>query len=295
MFHTGGLLVYTMPLMILGGTVVLMRKFDPDAVLDLIEREHVTMFFGVPTMYQMMTHAPNFARRRSQQPALLHERRRAAARAAGREVPRPKGVRLQAGLRHDRVRAGHLRAGAGRRRAARPAASGRPNFFVDARIVDDDNQPLSPNTMGELVLKGPSMCSGYFNNPEASQAAIDADGWFHTGDLARIDDDGFFFIVDRKKDMFISGGENVYPVEIEKALYEHPAVAQCAVIGVPDEKWGEVGKAIVVLEAQRLRDGRRIDRAHEVAPRQIQSAQERGLRRRAAAIGGGQDSQARTA
>ena len=123
-----------------------------------------------------------------------------------------------------------------------------PNYFVDARVVDDDNRPVSSNTVGELVLKGPSMCSGYFNNPEASQAAMDAEGWFHTGDLARIDGDGFFFIVDRKKDMFISGGENVYPVEIEKALYEHPAVAQCAVIGVPDEKWGEVGKAIVVLK-----------------------------------------------
>jgi fatty-acyl-CoA synthase len=92
------------------------------------------------------------------------------------------------------------------------------------------------------------MCSGYFNNPEASRAAVDAGGWFHTGDMARVDEDGFYFIVDRKKDMFISGGENVYPVEIEKALYEHPAVAQCAVIGVPDEKWGEVGKAVVVLK-----------------------------------------------
>jgi fatty-acyl-CoA synthase len=119
---------------------------------------------------------------------------------------------------------------------------------VDARIVDDDNRPLPVGEVGELVLKGPSMCSGYFMNPEATRASVDAEGWFHTGDMARVDEDGFYSIADRKKDMFISGGENVYPVEIEKALYEHPAVAQCAVIGVPDEKWGEIGKAIVILK-----------------------------------------------
>src|SRR5262249_5679042 len=99
---------------------------------------------------------------------------------------------------------------------------------------------------GELVLKGPAACSGYFNNPEGSRASIDAEGWFHTGDMARTDEDGFYYIADRKKDMFISGGENVYPLEIEKALYEHTGGAQCAVIGVPDEKWGEVGCAVVV-------------------------------------------------
>jgi fatty-acyl-CoA synthase len=124
---------------------------------------------------------------------------------------------------------------------------GKPNYFIDARIVDEDNRPVPQGEVGELILKGPSMCSGYFQNPEASRGSIDADGWFHTGDMARIDEEGFYFIADRKKDMFISGGENVYPVEVEKALYEHPAVGQCAVIGVPDEKWGEVGKAVVVL------------------------------------------------
>ncbi|HEX7594134.1 MAG TPA: AMP-binding protein, partial [Anaerolineae bacterium] len=133
--------------------------------------------------------------------------------------------------------------------AIRKAGSiGRPNFFVDARVVDEDNQPLGPNEIGELVLKGPSYSSGYFNNAEASAAAVDAEGWFHTGDLAKYDDEWYFFIVDRKKDMFLSGGENVYPVEIEKVLYQHPAVHMCAVVGVPNEKWGEVGKAFVVLK-----------------------------------------------
>jgi fatty-acyl-CoA synthase len=125
---------------------------------------------------------------------------------------------------------------------------GRPNYFVEARLVDEDNLPVAVDAVGELVLRGPSMCSGYFDNPTASAEAVDDEGWFHTGDMARMDADGFYFIVDRKKDMFISGGENIYPAEIEKALYEHPAVHMCAVIGVPDAKWGEVGKACVILK-----------------------------------------------
>jgi fatty-acyl-CoA synthase len=133
--------------------------------------------------------------------------------------------------------------------AIRKAGSiGRPNFFVDAQIVGEQNQFLGPNEAGELVLKGQSYCSGYFNNPEATKAATDQRGYFHTGDVAQYDEEGYFYIVDRKKDMFISGGENVYPAEIEKALYQHPAVHMCAVIGLPDAKWGEVGKACVVLK-----------------------------------------------
>jgi fatty-acyl-CoA synthase len=119
---------------------------------------------------------------------------------------------------------------------------------VDAQIVDDGNNVLGPDEEGELVLKGPSYCSGYFNDPEASAAAVDERGYFHTGDVARYDAEGYFYIVDRKKDMFISGGENIYPAEIEKVLYHHPAVHMCAVIGLPDPKWGEVGLACVVLK-----------------------------------------------
>jgi fatty-acyl-CoA synthase len=119
---------------------------------------------------------------------------------------------------------------------------------VDAGVVNDAGEFLPQDMEGELVLRGPSRSSGYFGNPEATAEAVDAAGWFHTGDVAKYDAEGYFFIVDRKKDMFISGGENVYPAEIERALYEHPAVEMCAVIGVPDEKWGEVGKAFVVLK-----------------------------------------------
>jgi fatty-acyl-CoA synthase len=116
------------------------------------------------------------------------------------------------------------------------------------RVVDDNNQPLGPNETGELVLKGPSGCSGYWSNPEATAAAVDDEGWFHTGDMVYHDEEWYFYVVDRKKDMFISGGENVYPAEIEAVIYKHPAVHMCAVIGVPHEKWGEVGLACVVLK-----------------------------------------------
>jgi fatty-acyl-CoA synthase len=247
MFHTGGLLVYTLPLLTLGGTIVIMHKWTPDEMLDLIEREHVTMFFCVPSQYQMMLQSPKFATTSFKSVRFM------TSGGAPLPVPIIKAYRDQHGVVFKQgfgmTEFGPGIFSMGPEFAEKKAGSiGMPNYFVDARVVDDDNRSGSSNVVGELVLKGPSMCSGYFNNSEASAAAIDAEDWFHTGDLARIDDDGFFFIVDRKKDMFISGGENVYPVEIEKALYEHPAIAQCAVIGVPDEKWGEVGKAIVVLK-----------------------------------------------
>ena len=123
---------------------------------------------------------------------------------------------------------------------------------MDAQIVDDGGRFLGPNEAGELVLKGPSYCSGYFNNPAATKEAVDERGYFHTNDVAQYDEEGYFFIVDRKKDMFISGGENVYPAEIEKVIYQHPAVHMCAVIGLPDPKWGEAGKACVVLKPNQI-------------------------------------------
>ncbi len=247
MFHTGGLLVYTMPLMIVGGTVILVRRFDPAQVLSLIEEYKADFFAGVPTMYQMLTQAPNW------DTADLSSLRFCTSGGAPLPVPlvekfaAEKGVRFKQGFGMTEFGPGIFALAP--EDAIRKAGSiGRPNFFVDARVVDEQNNPLPPNTVGELVLKGPSFCSGYFNRPGAMDGVVDQDGWFHTGDMARYDEEWYFFIVDRKKDMFISGGENVYPTEIEQALYRHPAVHQCAVIGVPDPKWGEVGKACVVLK-----------------------------------------------
>ncbi|MFQ5637832.1 MAG: AMP-binding protein, partial [bacterium] len=140
--------------------------------------------------------------------------------------------------------------------AERKAGSiGKPNFFVDAGVVDaETNKTLPAGEIGELVLRGPSATTGYFRNPEATKAVFDEENYLHTGDLAYVDDEGYYFIVDRLKDMFISGGENVYPAEIEAVLYKHPAIAMCAVIGVEDAKWGQVGCAFVVLKKDQLVD-----------------------------------------
>ncbi|MGZ9226256.1 MAG: class I adenylate-forming enzyme family protein [Anaerolineales bacterium] len=247
MFHTGGLFVYTLPQVIFGGTTIFIRQFDPAQVLNLLEREKVTVFAAVPTMYQILTTAPNW------ESADLSSLRFCTSGGAALPVPlvekytEEKNIRFKQGFGMTEFGPGIFALAP--EDAIRKAGSiGRPNFFVDAQIVDDGNKLLGPNETGELILKGPSYCSGYFNNPEATEAAIDERGFFHTGDVAYFDDEGYFYIVDRKKDMFISGGENVYPAEIEKVLYLHPAIHMCAVVGLPDAKWGEVGKACVVLK-----------------------------------------------
>lgn len=245
LFHTGGLLVYTMPLLILGGTVVLTRKFDAEQVLSLLEDYAATVYAGVPTTYQMMTQAANW------KTADLSNLRFCTSGGAPLPVKLveqfrdEKGVQFKQGFGMSEFGPGVFALAP--EDAIRKAGSiGRPNFFVDARIVDENNRPVPPHTVGELALRGPSMCSGYFNEPDLT--AVDEDGWFHTGDLALMDEGQYTYIVDRKKDMFISGGENIYPAEIEQVLYLHPAVEMCAVVGMSDEKWGEVGKAFVVIK-----------------------------------------------
>lgn len=247
LFHTGGLLVYTTPLLILGGTVILTRKFDAEQVLNLIEEYAVTVYAGVPTMYQMMINAPNWPQ------ADLSTLR--FCTSGGAPLPvylvekfrDEKGVQFKQGFGMSEFGPGVFALAS--EDAIRKAGSiGRPNFFVDARVVRENGEPAAPNEVGELVLRGPSLCSGYFGDAEASAQSIDADGWFHTGDLAMADENQYFHIVDRKKDMFISGGENVYPAEIEHVLYKHPAVDMCAVVGTYDPRWGEVGKAFIVLK-----------------------------------------------
>jgi len=254
LFHAGGLFAFSVPLLILGGTVVQTQKFEPEQVLALIARERITIFGGVPTVFQMLASAKNWDE------ADLSSLRYCLSGGAPMPVAlmqkyqREKGVVFRQGF--GMTEFGPDVFSLASEDAERKAGSiGKPNFFVDARVVDSETkQALPAKQIGELVLRGPSAMSGYFNNPSASQAAFDNENYFHTGDLAYVDEEGYFFIVDRLKDMFISGGENVYPSEIEAVLYKHPAVAMCAVVGMKDEKWGEVGRAFVVRKAGMLID-----------------------------------------
>jgi fatty-acyl-CoA synthase len=247
LFHAGGLFAYLSSQVIFGNTTILTRQFDPAQILDLIQQERVTVFAGVPTMYQMMTRAENWAH------ADLSSLRFCTSGGAPLPVPvieqytQEKGVRFKQGFGMTEFGPG-LFALAPEDAIRKAGSIGRANFFIDVQVVGDDSRPLGPHRIGELVLKGPSGFSGYFNEPQETAAVLDDAGWFHTGDLVYYDEENYFFVADRKKDLFISGGENIYPAEIEAALYRHPGVHLCAVVGVPDPRWGEVGKACVVLK-----------------------------------------------
>lgn len=246
LFHTGGLFTYLSSQVIFGNTTILVRQFDPAQVLELIAREQVTIFAGVPTMYQMLTQAPNWTDADLASLRFCTSGGAPLPVALVEQYTREKGVRFKQGFGMTEYGPG-LFALAPEDAIRKAGSIGRPNFFVDVRVVDEQNQPLGARQPGELVIKGPSGCSGYWNDPAATAAAFDAEGWFHTGDIVEYDEEWCFYVRDRKKDMFISGGENVYPAEIEQVIYKHPGVLMCAVVGLPDARWGEVGVACVVV------------------------------------------------
>lgn len=244
MFHIGGIGLFTLPMLYVGGTVVIQRTFDPAAALKLLREEEITLFFGVPAIFQFLIQHKDF------DPEAFGTVRMVMSGGA----PLPVSL-IQAYHRAGIV----LRQGFGMSEAAPSIATlqkdlaltkagsiGKPVFHLEVRIVDDAMNDLPPGEVGELVLRGPNLMQGYWNRPEATEEAFRG-GWFHSGDMARRDVDGDLYIVDRKKDMFISGGENVYPAEVENALYELPEIREAAVIGVKDPTWGEVGKAVVAL------------------------------------------------
>ncbi|MFQ5605435.1 MAG: long-chain fatty acid--CoA ligase [bacterium] len=248
LFHAGGLFAFSLPILIQGGTVIQTKKFDADEVLKIIETERATIFGGVPAIFQMLTQASGWPA------ADLSSLRYCMSGGAPMPLPlirkyqKEKGVVFRQGFGMTEFGPGVFSLAA--QDAQRKAGSiGKPNFFVDARVVDPEtNQPKASGEIGELVLRGPSATTGYFRDKPATRAAFDEDNYFHTGDLAYVDEEGYFYIVDRLKDMYISGGENVYPAEVEDVLYRHPAVAMCAVIGVEDTRWGQSGCAFVVLK-----------------------------------------------
>lgn len=241
LFYTAGWNVFTLPLFHCRGTNVLVRGFDADLMLDLIERERLTLFFGVPTMYQMLMESPKFVKTEFSSIRFLVSGGAPLPKNVIEKFQTQKGIRLWEGYGLTEVGPNNFLAN------GKPGTVGNPMPHVDIRVVASSGKEVAPGQDGELLLRGDHMCSGYWNKPEATAEAI-RDGWFHTGDLARIDEDGHVSIVGRKKDMIISGGINIYPAEVEKAVESHPQVAAAAVIGVSDDKWGEVGKAILELK-----------------------------------------------
>ncbi len=258
LFHTAALNQVLFPTLLKGGTALIEAKFDPDRALSLIETRGVTLLFGVTSMYLALTQSPRWPH------ADLGTLRSALSGGA----PLPVSL-LQAyldrglmivqgyGLTEASPGATMLRAADGVRKIG---SAGTACFFTDVRVVTPDLADVAAGERGEVLVQGPNVTPGYWRQPAATQAAFAGDGWLRTGDLAQVDDEGYLYIVDRLKDMIISGGENVYPAEVEQALYTHPAVAECAVIGVPDATWGEAGRAIVVLH-----DGQQVTEAELIA------------------------------
>ncbi|MBO4225651.1 long-chain-fatty-acid--CoA ligase [Bradyrhizobium neotropicale] len=247
LFHTGGLNCYTNPVLHAGGTVLIMRAFDPGEALRLISDppERINAFFGVPAIYQFMAQHPSFAS--------ADFGRLIIGGVGGAPMPVPllkvweaRGVALQQGYGMTETSPAVM--ALDREDAARKAGSaGKPVLHTEVRIVRPDGTDAAVGELGELWVRGPNITPGYWNRPDANASSF-TDGWLHTGDATRIDEEGFYYIVDRWKDMYISGGENVYPAEVENVLHQIPAVAEAAVIGIPDEQWGEVGMAIVAVK-----------------------------------------------
>ncbi len=244
LFHCAGLNMLTLPVLLKGGICVLVESFDPESVLDLIQRHRITFVFGVPTMYDLML-------RHAQWPyADLSSLR--TLTCGGSPLPstlvaayQERGLALQQGYGMTETAPGALLLDR-EHAAVKVGSAGVPHFFTEVRVVRPDLTPAATGETGEVLISGPNVMPGYWHQAEASRAAFADSGWFRSGDAARVDDDGYVYIVDRIKDVIISGGENIYPAEIEKLLLAHPDIVDCVVIGASDETWGEVPRAVVV-------------------------------------------------
>ncbi|MGW4116006.1 acyl-CoA synthetase [Actinosynnema sp. NPDC004786] len=246
LFHTAGLNMTCLPTLVKGGTVVLLPAFDAADVLRQIEAHRVTYMFGVPTMYNAIAACPRWA------DADLSSLRQ--VNCGGAPVPEAtirtyqrRGLAFSQGYGMTETSPGALYL-TREMSEAKAGTAGVPHFFTDVRVVGPDLTDVAPGEKGEIVVSGPNVMRGYWRRPADTARAIDRDGWFHSGDVATADEDGYVAVVDRLKDVIISGGENVYPAEVESVLHEHPAIAECTVIGVPDDRWGEVGRAVVTVK-----------------------------------------------
>lgn len=244
MFHAGGLFIFLTPLFYAGGRIVLTRGFDVDDSLRAVGEERCTAILGVPTLFQMWRQAEGY-------PGADFGHVRFFVSGGAPCPPQlmaswrvEKGIVFRQGYGLTEVGTNCFSM-TDAESVSKTGTVGKPIFHSAMRLVDGEGHDLPAGEMGELLIRGPHVFSGYWRNPEATAESL-VDGWFHTGDMARRDEDGFYSIAGRTKDMIISGGENVYAAEVEAVFREHPAVAEAALIGQPDETWGEVGLMIVV-------------------------------------------------
>jgi long-chain acyl-CoA synthetase len=250
LFHTFGQTCCMNVAACAGATLTLLPRFDPGKALEIVQRDGVTIFEGVPTMHGALLHHPERASFDTSSLRVIVSGGASLPGEVLRGVEEAFGVVLLEGYGLSET---SPVASFNKREGRRVGSIGTAVEGVEMRVVDDEDNEVAPGEVGEIVIKGHNVMKGYLGRPDATEEAI-RDGWFHTGDLGKVDEDGFFFIVDRKKDMIIRGGYNVYPREVEEVLYEHPAVREAAVIAVPDEEWGEeVGAAVV------LKDGEHVD------------------------------------
>lgn len=245
MFHVASLGMGVLPTFLKGGTVVLEPRFDPGRALHLIEYHRASFISGVPTTYQMLAEHPDWANTDLSSLQKLT--------CGGSTVPlrvleeyEKRGLSFSQGYGLTETSPGTTALMPNRTRE-RMGSVGLPHFFTSVRIADSDSKEVSPRTIGEVQVSGPNVITEYWKRPDATAEAYTADGWFRTEDLGYVDNEGFLFISDRLKDMIISGGENIYPVEVEQLIVELEPVSSAAVIGVPDERWGEVPVAVVEI------------------------------------------------
>ena len=259
MFHVAGLFAAVRVPILAGATVLISKGFDPATTLARIADRSIgiTHYFSVPQMAQMMWNLPGF------KPEMLQGLRMYATGGAPNPAAQIErfqraGIPMLDGFGMTETCSNFtMPPGDVDRVIAKAGSIGFPLLSLEARIVDDDGIDVAIGETGELWVRGPSVTTGYWKQPEVTAKAFQ-DGWFKTGDAARRDADDFYYLVDRKKDMFISGGENVYPAEVEAAIAELSVVAECAVIGVPDDKWGEVGQAHIIAVAGQSVTGEKV-------------------------------------
>ena len=250
LFHSFGQTVAMNASLKVGACLTLVPKFDPEEALATMERDRVTHFYGVPTMFGALLHHPE--RERFDTSAL----RNCITGGASMPVEVLRGFEDAFGAivleGYGLSETSPVASSNHPDRERKPGSIGTPLEGVEMRVVDEDDREVAQGDVGEIVIRGHNIMKGYWQRPEATAEAMRG-GWFHSGDMARVDEDGYFYIVDRKKDLIIRGGYNVYPREVEEVLYEHPKIREAAVVGVPHDEWGEeIGAAVVLHEGAEL-------------------------------------------